>query len=126
MIYQKKDLLKKRSFEFTKKHAFYSVILLMLVYFVFHSIYGRRGIIAYFKLQSDFKESEKKLELLRAERLESENRTKLLRPGSLDRDMLDEMTRNVLGFSSEKESVYKSTKFQKETNKTKETVGTKK
>ena len=102
-----------KSFKFTKKNAFNAVILLMLLYFVFHSIYGRRGIIAYFKLQSEFKISQQKLELLRAERLEIENRTKLLRPGSLDRDMLDETTRNVLGLSSEKELVYKATIIKK-------------
>lgn len=105
----------QKPLKFTKKTVFNALVLLMLLYFVFHSIYGSRGVIAYFKLQSELESSHKKLELLRAERLEIENRTKLLRPGSLDRDMLDETTRNVLGLSSPKERVYKSTSIQKET-----------
>ena len=98
----------QKSFEFKMKTVFNVIILLMLLYFVFHSIYGSRGIIAYFKLQAELESSHKKLELLRAERLEIENRTKLLRPGSLDKDMLDEKTRNVLGLSSPKEKVFKT------------------
>ncbi|PCJ29631.1 MAG: hypothetical protein COA94_00865 [Rickettsiales bacterium] len=99
-----------RSFNFTRKTLSNALILLMLLYFVFHSIYGSRGILAYFTLQAELESSHKKLELLRAERLEVENRTKLLRPGSLDRDMLDEKTRNVLGLSSPKEKLFKTIK----------------
>jgi cell division protein FtsB len=96
------------SFNFTRKSVFNGVILLMLLYFVFHSIYGSRGIIAYFKLQTELENSHIKLEKLRAERLEIENRTKLLRPGSLDKDMLDEKIRNVLGLSKPNEKIFKS------------------
>ena len=98
----------QNSFKLTRKSAFNAVILLMLLYFVFHSIYGSRGIIAYFKLQAELENSHIKLEKLRAERLEIENRTKLLRPGSLDKDMLDEKIRNVLGLSEPKEKVFKA------------------
>ena len=90
-----------KSFKFTKKTALNILILFMLIYFVFHSIYGSRGIIAYFKLQAELENAHLKLESLRSERLEIENRAKLLRPGSLDKDMLDEKARNVLGAASE-------------------------
>lgn len=92
----------------TKQSAFNAIILLILSYFIFHSIYGSRGIIAYFKLQSELENSHIKLEKLRSERLEIENRTKLLRPGSLDKDMLDEKIRNVLGLSKTKEKIFKA------------------
>ena len=93
---------------FTRKIVLNATVLFMLMYFAFHSIYGSRGVIAYFKLQTELENSHKTLELLRAERLHIENKTKLLRPGSLDRDMLDEKTRNILGFSLPKESVFKA------------------
>lgn len=99
-----------RPSKFTKRTALNAVILLMLMYFVFHAIYGTRGVVAYFRLQSELEESHQKLAALRAERLEIENKTKLLRPGSLDKDMLDETTRDVLGVSSSKEEVYKAPK----------------
>ena len=96
------------SFTFTKKKAFNVVVFLMLSYFVFHSIYGSRGVLAYFKLQAELSRSHKKLEFLRAERLEIENRTKLLRHESIDKDMLDEKIRNVLGFSAPEEKIFKT------------------
>lgn len=83
-------------------------IALMLLYFTFHSIYGQRGIISYFKMQAELKKSYQQLELLRAERLEINNRSRLLQPGSLDIDMLDEQIRNVLGASNPKEQIFKS------------------
>lgn len=96
------------SFNFTKKGAFNVLMLLMLLYFIFHSVYGSRGILAYFKLQAELSSSHKKLELLMAERLEIENRTKLLRHESIDKDMLDEKIRNVLGFSAPGEKIFKT------------------
>lgn len=93
-------------FAFNKKIAFNAIVVFMLLYFVFHSIYGNRGILAYFKLQAELTNSHKKLEVLRAERLEIENRTKLLRHESIDKDMLDEKIRNVLGFSAPTEKVF--------------------
>ena len=83
------------------------VAILMLAYFIFHSVYGTRGALSYFRLQAELKHAHQKLEILRAERLEIENRTKLLRHESIDRDMLDEKIRNVLGFSAPGEKVFK-------------------
>ena len=79
----------------------------MLLYFIFHSIYGSRGVIAYFKLQAELENAHSKLNSLRVERLEIENKAKLLRPESLDKDMLDEKARNVLGVVSPNEQVFK-------------------
>ncbi|GAB4165747.1 MAG: septum formation initiator family protein [Rickettsiaceae bacterium] len=104
------------SFKFTKKMALNVLVFLMLGYFIFHSIYGSRGILAYFKLQAELERSHKKLEMLRAERLEVENRTKLLRHGSIDKDMLDEKIRNILGFSSPTEKVFKANTIEDQNN----------
>lgn len=103
-------LIKKsnlRNISLTKKTAFNVLILAMLLYFVLHSIYGSRGIIAYFKLKAELENHHSKLSVLRAERLETENRAKLLRPESLDKDMLDEKARNILGLLAPNEKVFK-------------------
>ena len=92
--------------EINRKSIFNILIFCMLAYFIFHSIYGSRGILAYFKLQSELDRSRNNLAVLRQERLEVENRTKLLRPGSLDRDMLDEKVRSVLGVAKPSENVF--------------------
>ncbi len=96
-----------KAIQFTRKTAFNIIILLMLLYFIFHSIYGSRGVIAYFKLQAELESAHNKLSTLRVERLEIENRAKLLRPGSLDKDMLDEKARNILGIVLPSEQVFK-------------------
>ncbi len=89
------------------KIIIFNILLsLSLVYFTFHAIYGNRGIIAYFKLNQLLEKSHRELEILRAERIELEHKVKLLRPESLDKDMLDEQSRKVLGVASPKEQVF--------------------
>lgn len=83
------------------------VVLLLICYFVFHSIYGSKGVISYFKLQAQLNNQHQKLSSLRAERLEIENGTKLLRDDSIDQDMLDEKIRTVLGLSQSNEKIVK-------------------
>ena len=101
----KKSQLK--TIQLTRKAVFNIIILVLLLYFTFHSIYGNRGVVAYFKLQAELESTHNKLDMLRAERLEIENRAKLLRPESLDIDMLDEKARNILGVSAPNEQVFK-------------------
>jgi cell division protein FtsB len=79
---------------------------LLLIYFIFHSIYGNKGIIAYFKLSQQLEKTYSDLETLRAKRVEIEHKVKLLRPESLNQDMLDEKARQVLGLASPKEQVF--------------------
>lgn len=96
-----------KNFHFSRKFVFNLLIFLLLAYFIFHSIYGNRGIIAYFKLNHSLEKSFRELEDLRAERVELEHRVKLMRPDSLDKDMLDEQARSVLGVASPQEQVFK-------------------
>ncbi len=83
-----------------------TLLSLLLIYFVFHSFYGNRGIIAYFTLSQRLQKSYSELESLRAERVELEHKVKLLRPESLDQDMLDQEARRILGIASPKEQVF--------------------
>jgi len=92
-----------------KKITFNVITSLLLIYFVFHSIYGNRGLIAYFKLNQKLEKTYSELENLRAERIEIEHRVKLLRPESLNQDMLDEKARKTLGLASSKEQVFTTT-----------------
>lgn len=115
---QRQLLINKRNkfkiLKFTRKTIFNIIMCVMLLYFIFHSIYGSRGILAYFKLQAELEGAHQKLNLLRAERLEVENRAKLLRPGSLDKDMLDEKARNILGVVGNNELVFQKNPTKKD------------
>lgn len=98
--------ISENKIKLSKKLITNIVIFLLLSYFIFHSIYGSRGIIAYFKFQAEIERSYDELDKLKAQRLEVENRTKLLRPNSIDKDMLDEKVRSVLGGSKKEEKIF--------------------
>ncbi|MCC8418011.1 MAG: septum formation initiator family protein [Rickettsia endosymbiont of Bryobia graminum] len=92
----------------SKKTILNIFLFLLLAYFVFHSIYGNRGIIAYFSLNRQLEKAYSELNSLKAERVELEHRVKLLRPESLDKDMLDQEARRILGMALPNEQVFTS------------------
>ena len=78
----------------------------ILFYLTFHAISGERGFYALFK-------ETRRLELLKAElaivsgqKAEVEHRVRLLEDGSIDLDLLDEESRNMLGYARPDEVVY--------------------
>lgn len=88
-----------------KKIAFNALLFLILVYFIFHALAGNRGIIAYFKLNQQIEKLTTELDSLRAERIELEHKVNLLK-SPLDKDMLDEQARKILGVSKPNEKIF--------------------
>lgn len=82
-----------------------SILLLLIFYFIFHSLSGERGVFALIKLNRELAEKKLILDDILAEKLLIENRVKLLYPKSLDLDLLDEIARNDLGMVGEGEKV---------------------
>ncbi len=68
----------------------------IVVYFVYHTIQGDRGLRAYVNLGREVDEAATTLAALTSERSELERRVRLLRPDSLDRDLLEERARVML------------------------------
>ena len=68
-----------------------------VAYFAFHFVQGDRGLIAWMRLSQQIEDTQTKVTLLAEERAVLGHRVGLLRPDNLDRDMLDERTRAVLG-----------------------------
>ena len=88
------------------RHAVLPVFCVSLIgYFVYHLVQGDRGLIALSHLKHDIAQLETDVSVAQAERSEIERRTKLLRPDSIDPDMLDERARAELGFSRPEEVV---------------------
>ncbi len=87
-----------------------SLLLILIVYFCYHSFSGQRGFIAYFRLNKDIKQKTLELSSLERERVAMENKVKLLYPNTLDLDMLDEIARREMGLISEQEKVIILTK----------------
>ena len=69
----------------------------MVVYFGYHAGQGDRGLIAWWKLRYEIEKTSFELDEVTATKQALEHKVALLRPGSLDRDMLEERARIMLG-----------------------------
>lgn len=79
------------------------ISLTLIVYFGYHLIHGDHGWLAWRQLETKLNESKSKLDALTHEQETWENRVELMRPETLDPDMLDERVRHVLGNVKENE-----------------------
>jgi cell division protein FtsB len=77
----------------------------LCMYFTFHLLHGTMGYFALRGVNEKLSLTQNKFDKLLLERTALENRVKLLRPASLDLDMLDERARVVLGFAKPDERV---------------------
>ncbi|MGE0722796.1 MAG: septum formation initiator family protein [Alphaproteobacteria bacterium] len=71
----------------------------LIVYFAFHLVHGDRGLVAWRDLTQRIEETEAMAREVAAQRAILERRVALLRPDSLDRDMLDERARSLLNLA---------------------------
>jgi len=85
------------------KLIFPLIALILIIYFGYHLIQGGHGWLAWKQLESKLNDSKSKLDTLNQEQETWENRVKLMRPETLDPDMLDERVRHVLGNVKENE-----------------------
>ncbi len=72
---------------------------LLVAYFVYHAIHGDRGALAWRELDRRIAEAEAERDATRAAREALERRVALLRPDSLDPDMMEEQGRRLLNFA---------------------------
>lgn len=68
----------------------------VMAYFIFHSVEGDRGVLAYWSMQDRITQTAKVLEETSARRKELEQHVISLRAGHLDPDLLDERARAML------------------------------
>lgn len=69
----------------------------MMTYFGYHAVQGDRGLIAWWNLRYEIDKADAQLSLVTAEKQALERRVALLRPQSLDTDMLAERAHLMLG-----------------------------
>src|SRR5688500_17903441 len=79
--------------------------LLVLSYFAYHAVEGDYGLFALGKLEDGVAALEAELRAVRAERARMEAHVALMRPESLDRDMIDERAREALNMADAKDIV---------------------
>lgn len=77
----------------------------MLTYFGYHAVQGDRGLIAWWNLRYEIEKTNYELAEVTAQKQALEHRVSLLRPGSLDRDMVEERVRLMLGSVSPADTI---------------------
>lgn len=77
--------------------AFYCAAGLAVSYFLYHAHHGARGLETKQELKTQLAELRQDLAELKKDRADWENRVALMRREELDRDLLDERVRAVLG-----------------------------
>ena len=79
--------------------------LLLMGYFAYHAVEGDYGLFALSKLEDRVAGLEAELVQVRAEREKMERHVALMRPESLERDMIDERAREALNMADAKDIV---------------------
>lgn len=70
----------------------------LFCYFSYHLIQGQRSAVRYLTLQKTIERMETEQAELKEHREEMESKVSMLRPNSLNKDLLEERARIVLGF----------------------------
>ncbi|MDA1090930.1 MAG: septum formation initiator family protein [Proteobacteria bacterium] len=67
-------------------------------YFTFHVVQGDRGLLAWWQIKQRVAIAKKSLQVSQSQRETMERRVRLLEPGTLDPDMLEERARLMLNY----------------------------
>ena len=81
------------------------VCIIVLGYFAYHAVYGRHGFISWLDIQNRIDMLEHQLAEVEGKREQLDRQVALLRPESLDPDLLDERARAALGYANPDEVV---------------------
>lgn len=73
------------------------MLMLMAFYLGYHALHGERGLYALMRERRELERLQKEIATTRTEREKVELRVSHLRDGSLDRDLLDEQMRRMMG-----------------------------
>jgi cell division protein FtsB len=80
--------------------------VLLVAYFAYHSVQGEHGFLAWVRIAQQLDEAKRTLAETGRERRLLERHVALLRPDSLDPDMLDEQARRMLNLAHRDEWVF--------------------
>ena len=88
------------------KHVFWPFCwIALVVYLSFHMIQGDRGLIAYWQIRTNIEDARRIYNDELSLKLKLQNKVNLMRSTSLDRDILEEQARYLLGYSKEDEVI---------------------
>ena len=85
-----------------------AVLAGLICYFGYNALTGDRGILTTRQREATLAEDEAELKALRAQRIELQQRARLLSDDSLSRDLLEERAHAVLGFTDPRDYVIRA------------------
>jgi cell division protein FtsB len=85
-----------------------AILAALICYFGFNALTGDRGILTTRERQATLADDETQLKTLRTERVELQQRARLLSDASLSRDLLEERAHVVLGFADPRDYVIRT------------------
>lgn len=77
----------------------------LCLYFTYHAVQGNRSFMRLFALNSQIETMSQEEQILSGQRTLLEEKVAMMRPGSLNRDLLEERARVVLGYKNENDVV---------------------
>lgn len=83
---------------FLRRNLFLLIGLCLGLYFCYHAVLGQRGLVQLYYLSHKIETMSLKADNLLTERMALEKRVVMMRPGSVDRDLLEERAQLVLGY----------------------------
>jgi cell division protein FtsB len=101
-------VIRKGPRRFLAPLAFYALAGCAVAYFIHHAHHGARGLETKQELKTQIAEAEAEYARLKTSRHEWEDRVSLMRREEVDRDLLDERARAVLGRSHRNDVVIMS------------------
>lgn len=101
-----KELLKQRGI--LRHKLFLMLGVCLCVYFSYHSVQGDRSFLRLLSLETQIESSEAQLVALQGQSGELLDRVVMMRPGTLNKDLLEEQVRKTLGYRHPDEWVVRS------------------
>lgn len=89
----------------SKHHLFLMLGILLCVYFLYHSFHGQRSYPNLITVNASIDTLEKEYAVVKAEREGLEKQVVMMRPGSVNPDLLEERARLVLGYKNADELI---------------------
>ena len=89
----------------TRGWSFPLLVMALVGYFSYFAVLGNHGLLRWSRLQATVEAKQAELDRLKDERLALQRRVSLLRPESVDDDMLEEQARSRLGLTEADEVV---------------------
>lgn len=88
------------------------MVITLMSYFIYHMIQGERGLLSWRRMTQKIEAAEEKLEKIEEEQSYLKHRVSLMRPNSLDPDLLEELARKELNFARKEEIIIQNNELE--------------